>query len=68
MESVTKPDMSVILAGIRLRNPVMTASGTFGYGEEFAQYIDMETIGAFVTKGVLVMGRACFRYSGFVVF
>ena len=31
-----KPDMTVNLAGIPLRNPVMTASGTFGYGEEFA--------------------------------
>ena len=58
MNSVMKPDMSVILAGIMLRNPVMTASGTFGYGEEFAQYIDMETIGAFVTKGLSLKARA----------
>ncbi len=31
-----KPDMSVEIAGLKLRNPVMTASGTFGYGEEFS--------------------------------
>ena len=46
------PDMTVNLAGIPLRNPVMTASGTFGYGEEFAEYVDLESIGAFVTKGL----------------
>jgi dihydroorotate dehydrogenase (NAD+) catalytic subunit len=50
--------MSVNLAGILLRNPVMTASGTFGYGEEFAEYVDMESIGAFVTKGLSLKPRA----------
>ena len=34
-----KPDLSVNVAGIAMRNPIMTASGTFGYGEEFAPYI-----------------------------
>lgn len=53
-----KPDMTVNLAGIALRNPVMTASGTFGYGEEFAEYVDLETIGAFVTKGLSLKPRA----------
>ncbi len=53
-----KPDMTVNLAGIPLRNPVMTASGTFGYGEEFAEYVDMESIGAFVTKGLSLKPRA----------
>jgi dihydroorotate dehydrogenase (NAD+) catalytic subunit len=53
-----KPDMSVNLAGIPLRNPVMTASGTFGYGEEFAEYCDLESIGAFVTKGLSLKPRA----------
>lgn len=47
-----KPDMSVKIAGLSLRNPVMTASGTFGYGEEFAEYVDLERIGAFVMKGL----------------
>jgi dihydroorotate dehydrogenase (NAD+) catalytic subunit len=58
MKSVMKPDMSVNLAGIPLRNPVMTASGTFGYGEEFAEYVDMEAIGAFITKGLSLKARA----------
>lgn len=53
-----KPDMSVEIAGLKLRNPVMTASGTFGYGEEFSQYVNLETIGAFVTKGLSLKPRA----------
>jgi dihydroorotate dehydrogenase (NAD+) catalytic subunit len=53
-----KPDMTVNCAGILLRNPVMTASGTFGYGEEFAEYVDLESIGAFVTKGLSLKPRA----------
>ena len=53
-----KPDMSINLAGIQLRNPVMTASGTFGYGEEFAEYVDIESIGAFITKGLSLKPRA----------
>jgi len=51
-------DMSVNLAGIALRNPVMTASGTFGYGEEFVDYVDLLAIGAFVTKGLSLKARA----------
>jgi len=51
-------DMSVNLAGIALRNPVMTASGTFGYGEEFVDYVDLLSIGAFVTKGLSLKPRA----------
>ncbi|CAH2031919.1 dihydroorotate dehydrogenase [Trichlorobacter ammonificans] len=53
-----KPDLSVEIAGLRLRNPVMTASGTFGYGEEFKEYVDLESIGAFVTKGLSIKPRA----------
>ncbi len=58
MKSAMKPDMTVNLAGMKLRNPVMTASGTFGYGEEFAGYVDLESIGAFVTKGLSLKPRA----------
>lgn len=54
----TRPDMSVNLAGIALRNPVMTASGTFGYGEEFSEYVDLNTLGAFITKGLCVNPRS----------
>lgn len=53
-----KPDLSVKIAGIELRNPVMTASGTFGYGEEFAEYVDLEKIGAIVTKGLSLRPKA----------
>jgi dihydroorotate dehydrogenase (NAD+) catalytic subunit len=52
------PDMSVEIAGIKLRNPVMTASGTFGYGEEFAPYVNLEEIGAIITKGLSLKPRA----------
>ncbi|QWV99595.1 dihydroorotate dehydrogenase [Geomonas nitrogeniifigens] len=53
-----RPDMSVVLAGIPMRNPVMTASGTFGYGAEFADYLDLESIGAMVTKGLSLKPKA----------
>ncbi len=45
-------DMSVTLAGVTLRSPVIAASGTFGYGVEFEDIIAMEKIGGFVTKGL----------------
>ncbi len=45
-------DMSVRLGRLRLKNPVMTASGTFGYGEEYAEYIDIDKLGAIVVKGI----------------
>jgi dihydroorotate dehydrogenase (NAD+) catalytic subunit len=47
-----KPDMRVSLAGIDLANPVIAASGTFGYGMEFEEIISLERIGGFVTKGI----------------
>lgn len=55
---MNKPDMTVEIAGIKLRNPVMTASGTFGYGEEFAEYMDLEAIGALITKGLSLKPKA----------
>jgi dihydroorotate dehydrogenase (NAD+) catalytic subunit len=55
---MTKPNLSVDIAGIKLRNPVMTASGTFGYGAEFAPYMDLEKIGAIVTKGLSLKPKA----------
>lgn len=45
-------NMSVELAGVTLKNPVMTASGTFGSGEEFSEFVDLNRLGAVVTKGV----------------
>lgn len=43
---------SVSLAGIELKNPVMTASGTFGSGMEYSEFVDLNGLGAVVTKGV----------------
>lgn len=45
-------DMTVNLAGVELKNPVMTASGTFGSGEEYGEFVDLNRLGAVVTKGV----------------
>ena len=45
-------DMSVNIAGITLKNPVMTASGTFGSGIEYSEFVDLSKLGAVVTKGV----------------
>jgi len=47
-----KPDLSVRIAGMTLRNPVMTASGTFGYGGEFRELVELERLGAIVVKGL----------------
>jgi dihydroorotate dehydrogenase (NAD+) catalytic subunit len=46
------PALQTELCGIKLRNPVIAASGTFGYGVEFATVVDLNEIGAFVTKGL----------------
>ena len=45
-------DTTVNLAGVELKNPVMTASGTFGSGEEYSEFVDLNRLGAVVTKGV----------------
>ncbi len=50
-------DLAVDLAGIRMQNPLMTASGTSGYGPEYASLIDINALGAFVTKAVTVHPR-----------
>ncbi len=50
-------DLSVNLAGLALRNPVMTASGTSGYGPEHAELMALSKLGAFVTKAVSVEPR-----------
>ncbi|PIP36075.1 MAG: dihydroorotate dehydrogenase [Desulfobacterales bacterium CG07_land_8_20_14_0_80_52_14] len=46
------PDLQVTVAGIRMKNPVMTASGTFGYGREYADMVDLSRLGAIVVKGL----------------
>jgi dihydroorotate dehydrogenase (NAD+) catalytic subunit len=50
-------DTSVDLGGISLRNPVLTASGTFGYGTEFAPFLDLRRIGGFVAKSLTLEPR-----------
>ncbi|MDO9566706.1 MAG: dihydroorotate dehydrogenase [Candidatus Desulfaltia sp.] len=47
-----KADLSVNVGGIELKNPVMTASGTFGYASEFENLIDLNRLGAIITKGL----------------
>ena len=50
-------DLSVTLGALRLKNPIMTASGTFGYGLEFASYGRLEELGAIVVKGLSLKPR-----------
>jgi dihydroorotate dehydrogenase (NAD+) catalytic subunit len=45
-------DLEVRIGGLKLKNPVMTASGTFGYGEEYAEFVDLNRLGAIVVKGL----------------
>lgn len=47
-----KPDLSVEFAGIKLKNPVLTASGTFGSGEEYKDIVDLNKLGGIIVKGV----------------
>ena len=53
-----KPDMKVSLAGLELVNPVIAASGTFGYGIEFEEIVSLERLGGFVTKGIFLQPMA----------
>ncbi len=50
-------DLSVKIGGLSFMNPVMTASGTFGYGEEFADFIDLSRLGAIIVKGTTLLPR-----------
>ncbi len=51
------PDLSITLGKLKLKNPVLTASGTFGYGEEFADFIDLGRLGGIVVKAVTGKNR-----------
>ena len=48
----SRRDLQVELASLVLKNPVMVASGTFGYGREYAEYFDLSSLGAVMVKGV----------------
>src|ERR1044072_8282194 len=52
------PDLSVNLAGLRLSNPTLTCSGTCGYAFEYADFMDLSKLGAFVTKSITREERA----------
>ena len=64
-------NLSVDFAGVKMKNPVTTASGTFGSGEEFSEYVDLNRLGAVTTKGVANVPwpgndtpRVCETYGG----
>lgn len=50
-------DLSVKIGKLKLKNPIMTASGTFGYGEEFADFIDLNRLGGIIVKGTTLHHR-----------
>ena len=50
-------DLNVNIGGLKLKNPVMTAFGTFGYGEEFADFIDLSRLGGIIVKGTTLHHR-----------
>ena len=51
------PDLHINIGKLKLRNPVMAASGTFGYAEEFADFMDLRQLGAVVTKTITLKPR-----------
>lgn len=64
-------DLSVDFAGVKMKNPVTTASGTFGSGAEYGEYVDLNHLGAVTTKGVASVPwpgnptpRVCETYGG----
>ena len=50
-------DLSININGLQLKNPVLTASGTFGYGIEFQDFIDLSALGGFIVKGTTLKHR-----------
>jgi dihydroorotate oxidase len=53
----TPVKMAVSIGDLRMKNPMLTASGTFGFGEEFADFIDLERLGGFIVKGTTLEPR-----------
>ncbi|MFH1238769.1 MAG: dihydroorotate dehydrogenase, partial [bacterium] len=58
VKGMINPDLSVNLAGIKLKNPVILASGTCGYGEEYSKLIDLNQLGAIITKTITLNPQA----------
>ena len=57
-EKIPNPDLRVQIGNLQLDNPVMTASGTFGYASEFEQLMDLQRLGAIIVKGISFHPRA----------
>jgi dihydroorotate dehydrogenase (NAD+) catalytic subunit len=49
---MSKPDLKIEIGGLQLQNPVMTASGTFGYAREFERFVNLNNLGAIIVKGL----------------
>ena len=54
---MSKVDLSVVLAGVRLKNPIVVASGTFGFGREYGQFYDLSELGGICCKGLTLHRR-----------
>jgi dihydroorotate dehydrogenase (NAD+) catalytic subunit len=52
VNSIRNPDLSVTIGKIRLKNPVIVASGTFGFGKEYEDFLDLNQLGAIIPKGI----------------
>ncbi len=49
---MSKVEQSVVLAGVRMKNPVVVASGTFGFGREYGRFYDLSELGGICCKGL----------------
>src|SRR5688572_8722056 len=56
--TIARPDMSIRFGVLELKNPILTASGTFGYGKEFEGLLDISSLGGLATKGISPKPRA----------
>ncbi len=52
-----RPDLSVNLNGLKMKNPITVASGTFGFGKEYAEYFDLSKLGGIMVKGLTLEER-----------
>ena len=55
--ALKQPEMKISIGSLQLKNPVMTASGTFGYGEEYGSLVNLHRLGAIIVKGISLLPR-----------
>src|ERR1035437_7825370 len=55
---VVNSDLSISIGKLKLKNPLITASGTYGYADEYEDYINFENLGAIITKGITLNPRS----------